>query len=88
MTNEQPGMKNHNKAFGKALRAVRKDRGHTQETLAFESGLDRTYVSLLELGSRSPTLDTIMALCGALNVSLSQLAMKVEAEMGVDTSHE
>ncbi len=76
------GMKNHNKAFGKVLRSLRKNSGHTQETLAFESGLDRTYVSLLELGSRSPTLDTIMTLCGALNVSLSQLAATVEAEIG------
>lgn len=82
-------MKNHNKAFGKILRSLRKDRGYTQETLAFESGLDRTYVSLLELGSRSPTLDTIMTLCGALNVSLSHLASEVEAEIGGgDISHE
>lgn len=82
-------MKNHNKAFGKILRSLRKDHGYTQETLAFESGLDRTYVSLLELGSRSPTLDTIMTLCGALNVSLSQLASEVEAEIGGgDISHE
>ena len=75
-------MKNHNKAFGRALRAIRKDRGHTQETLAFESGLDRTYVSLLELGTRSPTLDTVIAVCNALNISLSQLALNIETEMG------
>lgn len=82
-------MTNHNKAFGKILRSLRKDRGYTQETLAFESGLDRTYVSLLELGSRSPTLDTIMTLCSALNVSLSYLAQEVEAEIGGgNTSHE
>lgn len=74
-------MKNHNKAFGKILRSLRKDREYTQETLAFESGLDRTYVSLLELGSRSPTLDTIMTLCGALNVTLSQFMQAVETEM-------
>lgn len=74
-------MKNHNKAFGKILRSLRKDRGYTQETLAFESGLDRTYVSLLELGSRSPTLDTIMTLCSAVNVPLSQFMQAVETEM-------
>lgn len=82
-------MTNHNKAFGKILRSLRKDRGYTQEILAFESGLDRTYVSLLELGSRSPTLDTIMTLCSALNVSLTHLAQEVEAEIvGSDISHE
>lgn len=81
-------MTDHNKAFGKALRSLRKERGHTQETLAFESGLDRTYVSLLELGSRSPTLDTMMALCCALKMSLSQLALRVEAEIQCGTRYE
>lgn len=71
----------HNKAFGRTLRVIRKERGYTQETLAFEAGLDRTFISLLELGERSPTLDTIMALCGALNISLSQLASAVDTEI-------
>lgn len=77
-------MKNHNKAFGAVLRSIRKRRGHTQETLAFESGLDRTYISLLELGQRSPTLDTIVMLCRALRVSLSEIASEVEAELNSD----
>lgn len=75
-------MKKHNRAFGKALRDIRKEHGYTQETLAFECDLDRTYISLLELGSSSPTLDTIMALCGALGVSLTMLATRVETKMG------
>ena len=78
----EASMKKHNRAFGKASRDIRKEQGYTQETLAFECGLDRTYISLLELGSSSPTLDTIMALCGALGVSLTQLATRVEAKMG------
>ncbi len=65
-------------AFGKVLRELRVQRGQTQETLAFESSLDRTYISLLELGKRSPTLDTILALCGALDISLSLLAQRLE----------
>lgn len=75
-------MKTHNRAFGKALRDIRKELGYTQETLAFECGLDRTYISLLELGASSPTLDTIVALRGALGFSLPQLAARVEAKMG------
>ncbi len=73
--------KNHNKAFGQVLRKLRKERGHTQETLGFECGLDRTYISLLELGQNSPTLDTIMILCPHLGVSLSQFAALVEANI-------
>ena len=75
-------MRKHNEAFGKVLREIRKEQGYTQETLAFECGLDRTYISLLELGTNSPTLDAITALCEALGVSLPHLATRVEAKMG------
>lgn len=75
-------MKKHNKAFGKALREIRIEKGYTQETLAFECGLDRTYISLLELGSSSPTLDTILALCRALSLPLSVFAARIETKMG------
>lgn len=78
------GMENHNKAFGTVLREIRTERRQTQEALAFESGLDRTYISLLELGSRSPTLDTIISLCRALNVSLTSLARRVDETMHSD----
>lgn len=74
-------MTSHNKAFGQAIRELRRSKNKSQETLAFDAGLDRTYISLLELGHKSPTLDTIIALCGALNVSLAQLASSVEAIM-------
>jgi len=74
-------MKSHNKAFGQAVRELRKRKNSSQETLAFDAGLDRTYISLLELGQKSPTLDTIMAICNALGVGLAQVASRVEAIM-------
>lgn len=73
--------KNHNKAFGKVLRQLRKQQGLTQETLAFEANLDRTYVSLLELGTRSPTLDTIIDLSRALHVRFVELVALTESEL-------
>ncbi len=74
-------MKKHNRAFGKALREIRREKGYTQETLAFECELDRTYISLLELGRNSPTLDTLLALSRALGIPLSVLAARIEAKM-------
>ena len=74
-------MKKDNRAFGKALREIRKAKGYTQETLAFECELDRTYISLLELGRNSPTLDTLLALSRALGIPLSVLAARIEAKM-------
>lgn len=76
-----PKNERHNLAFGKALRALRHERRLSQEALGFDSGLDRTYVSLLELGARSPTLNTMVALCLALNLSLSSLANHIDEMM-------
>lgn len=77
-------MKRHNLAFGRTLRCFRQARGLTQEGLAFESDLDRTYISLLELGSRSPTMDTIAALCGAMNITFETLGRAIDVELSKD----
>lgn len=62
-----------NKAFGKVLSRLRKSRKWSQEHLGFESELTRTYISLLERGKRSPTLDTVHKLTIALNVDLWEM---------------
>ena len=77
-------MKNHNKAFGIVLRELRQAKGLTQESLSFNTGFDRTYISLLELGTSSPTLDKIMPICEGLEISISQFAALLEAEMSKD----
>ncbi|MGU4702537.1 helix-turn-helix domain-containing protein [Burkholderia cepacia] len=74
-------MRSYSRAFGKALRGLRKATKSTQDALAIEAGLDRTYISLLELGQRSPTLDTMFALCQALNISLTEMAAAIEAAL-------
>lgn len=53
----------------------------SQEGLAFDAELTRNYISLLETGQKSPTLDTIVALCRVLDISLVQVASRVEAIM-------
>lgn len=67
-----------NKAFGAALRSLRQKQQMSQEKLAAAAGLDRTYISLLELGRRSPTLDTMLALAGALDTGFSEMAREIE----------
>ncbi|SEU40317.1 Helix-turn-helix [Burkholderia cepacia] len=51
----------------------------SQYTLAKVTDLDRTYISLLERGLRSPSLDTMLALAKGLNVSLVEIAAAVES---------
>jgi len=64
--------------FGAVLRELRIQRALSQEKLALEAGLNRTYISLLELGQRLPSLDTMLALSRALQVPLSDLASIVQ----------
>jgi transcriptional regulator with XRE-family HTH domain len=79
--------RNHNKIFGTVLKDFRKNAEKSQEALAFESGLDRTYISLLELGRRSPTLDTMLALCQALNISFVTLASSLQEKTDNNTNN-
>lgn len=66
------------KLFGRAIRELRQKRGFSQEKLAFDSGLHRTYVSLIERGVKSPSLRTIFQISRALKVKPSILLSKVE----------
>jgi len=61
------------KAFAQALKHARSRRELTQEGLALSAGLDRTAISLLERGRRSPSLETVFALADALDIPASQL---------------
>ncbi len=67
--------------FGRVLRQFRKNSNFSQEKLSQESGLDRTYISLLERGLRQPTLTTLLKLGAALGVSTADLVAKVEVSM-------
>lgn len=64
--------------LGEELRKARKKAGLTQEELAFAAGISRNYVSLLELGQKSPTVDTLLKICKAIDVSASKLIAKIE----------
>jgi len=65
-------------AFGAALREARTARGIAQEALAHLAGLDRTYISTLELGRNTPRLDTILAITDALDIELVTMMLRVQ----------
>ena len=60
-------------AFGQRLRELRAERGWSQEDLAHEADLHRTYVGSVERGERNISLDNIYALADALKVRASDL---------------
>ena len=69
------------KAFGQALRKIREGRKVSQERLALEAGLDRTYISLIERGVRSPTIRTLVKVAEVLKVPPSQIVQQMEVDL-------
>ncbi len=58
---------------GLNVQRLRREKGWSQEVLAFESGLHRTYVSGIERGVRNPTLLILDKLAKTLGVRLAEL---------------
>lgn len=58
---------------GERIRAVRKEKGLSQEALAHELDLHRTYVGALERGERNPSLQVVSRLAAQLGVSTDYL---------------
>ena len=65
------------KRFGARVRKLRHENGWSQEELADQSGLHRTYISAVERGVRNPTLTVIERLADALGISMSKLMGKL-----------
>jgi len=55
------------------MRRLRKERGWSQETLADEAGLDRTYISGIERVVRNPTITVAERVALALGCRMSDL---------------
>lgn len=67
--------------FGLVVREIREELGLSQEALAMHSGLDRTFISLLERGRRQPSLSTILFLAFSLDVPPCLLISKVQERL-------
>lgn len=61
------------KQIGLNIRKKRESLGLSQEALAHESGIHRTYISGLERGVRNPTVTIIQSIAVALNIRPSKL---------------
>jgi len=54
--------------YGKALRIARAVAGLEQRQLAKNAGLDPSHISLIESGSRKPSVGAIAKICSALRI--------------------
>ncbi|OXN00469.1 helix-turn-helix domain-containing protein [Bifidobacterium vansinderenii] len=64
--------------LGQAIVRLRKGRKLSQERLALNAGIDRSYMGRVERGERSVSLDKLWAICDALHISLAELAIEAE----------
>jgi len=71
---------NDEEIFGKIIQEERKAKKISQEKLSKLTGLDRTFISLIENGKRNPTLATILKISAALEILPSELFLKFEAK--------
>ena len=61
------------KKIGDKIRELRKQKGLSQEKIAFRSGLHRTYISDVERGFRNVSIKNIDKIAKALGVSIKSL---------------
>jgi len=60
-------------AFGDRIRELRKEAGWSQEELADEAELDRTYVGGIERGERNLALRNILKIAQTFGLTMSEL---------------
>jgi transcriptional regulator with XRE-family HTH domain len=56
--------------FGTNLRRLRLEKGFSQEKLAYEAGLDRTYIPSIEKGERNISITVVEKLSSALKTPI------------------
>jgi transcriptional regulator with XRE-family HTH domain len=66
-------------ALGKAIKIRRIEADLSQEQLAEQCGIDRTYMSNIERGKRQPSIKTLRAIAKALSTKASDLLLDAEA---------
>lgn len=70
------------KRLGKRIRALRQERGLTQEQAAETMGLHPKYLTRLEQGSANATLGTLVAVSVAFKVKLRDLFTEDDSDTG------
>lgn len=66
-------------ALGRAVRAIRNERGISQVQLSEKSGLQRGWLSNLEHGRRNPNFVNVVRLADGLGVLPAELVARAEA---------
>ena len=66
------------KKFGKQVKKLRLERGLSQEALANQADLDRTYIPSIEKGERNVSITVIEKISKALKIEIVDLFNGIE----------
>lgn len=64
---------NFRKALGVNLKKIRIEKGLTQESVYFESGISRSHIAMIEAGKRDISVSALFKISRALGVTLSEI---------------
>ena len=64
--------------FGLIIRELRLQQGISQERLALDADIDRTYIGHIEKGVRNVSLEIIEKLAGYFQIPISELFKRIE----------
>lgn len=63
----------HSCACGWNVRRIRVQRGIPQDQLAYDAGIDRSYMGRIEQKKENPTIDLLERIAATLGIHLSEL---------------
>lgn len=67
-----------NSAIGTTIRALRKEKGLSQDVLSGLAGIARTHLTMIENGSKQANFETLWRLATALGLRPSELVVQIE----------
>lgn len=59
--------------LGKKIRALREEKGYSQEGLAYEAGIARTYMGRVERGEQNISIQSLIKIALVLRVEVGEL---------------
>ena len=75
-----PDFRKSQRSLGERIRDARKEKGWTQEDLAYEAEIDRSYIGGVERGERNVTFSMLCRIARALGCDLASLTHELPNE--------
>lgn len=74
--------------LGEKVRFIRKEKGISSQQLEYLSGVSQSNISRIESNEISPTIDTLLKLCNALEISVLELLENNELTSLINTARQ